>query len=147
MTQAVRVVLIGLGAIGALFALLFALLFAGRASEADVSDPVQLAPAVETTAPAVVEHQLVVGSPQVGDVATSPLGIEGTSTARQLGYRLYGAGMPLAEGTIVVDAEGRFSTTVEFTNTCCIEMALEVFDIRPDAGLGITVPLAYPETS
>ena len=55
--------------------------------------------------------------------------------------------MPLAEGTIVVDGDGLFSTTVEFTNTCCIEMTLEVFDIEPDLGLGVSIPLAYPETS
>ena len=116
-------------------------------SKQPVGDPLLQAPVVETTAPATVEHQLVVAFPEVGDLVTSPLVIEGSATARQLGYRLFGGGLPLAEGTIVVDLEGGFSTTVEFVNTCCIEMTLEVFDIEPDAGLGVSLPLEYPETS
>lgn len=147
MTQVVRIVLIVLGAIAALFVLLLSMLLAGRASEASATDPVQLSPVVESTLQAALEHQLVVVSPQVGDVVTGPLVIEGETTAQQVGYRLFGAGMALAEGTIAVDGEGRFSTRVEFTNTCCIEMTLEVFDTEPDIGLGVSIPLAYPETS
>jgi hypothetical protein len=50
----------------------------------------------------------------------------------------------LAEGTTDVIA-GAFSTTLEFTNTCCIEMVLEVFQPGDD-GLATTIPVAYPES-
>lgn len=158
MTRAARIALIVVGVIAVLIVLAFSMLIAGGASEATVEggrvwavSPVELAVPdvgpVETTAPAAGEHQLVIAYPNVADIVTSPLTIEGVATASQLGYRLFGGGMPLAEGTIVVDGEGRFSTTVEFSNTCCIELTLEVFDMQPDAGLGVTIPLAYPETS
>jgi hypothetical protein len=50
----------------------------------------------------------------------------------------------LADGTIDV-IDGKFSAVVEFTNTCCIEMMLEVFQ-TDEGGLSVTVPLAYPES-
>lgn len=149
MTRVVRVALLIMAAVTVLLVMAVSMLIAGGASEAAVVEgPIPVAVPVETTVPATVEQELVIASPQVGDVVTSPLIIEGHTTARQLGYRLFGGGdLPLAEGTIVVDGEGTFSTTVEFTNTCCIEMTLEVFDMEPDGGLGVTLPLAYPESS
>ena len=102
---------------------------------------------VDTTAPAFVEQVLAVSMPQAGELVTSPLVIEGNTTASQIGYRLFGAGTPLAEGSIVPEPDGAFSQALEFTNTCCIEMTLEVFSLHPDDGIGLTIPLTYPEQS
>lgn len=153
MTRLLRIALITIAGFAVMILIFLALLIAGGESEASLREApdgpasIPSAAPVETTAEAAVEHELTVGSPEVGNVVTSPLVIEGKSTANQVGYRLFGAGLPLAEGTIIPDADGRFSTTVEFTNTCCIEMTLEVFDMQRNGGVGVSIPLAYPETS
>ncbi len=145
MTPIIRSALIALGSLLAIVVLVISMLAEGGAAEGAAVPGTS--GAVETTAPASVEHELVVVSPQPGDVVGSPLLIAGHATAQRLGYRLFAAGSPLIEGTINADSDGGFSATVEFTNNCCIEMTLEVFDIEPDAGLGVSIPLAYPETS
>ena len=99
---------------------------------------------METTLPATVDQVLVIASPEVGALVTSPLTITGTATASEVGYRVLGAGSLLAEGTLAAGSDGAFSTTMEFTNTCCIELTLEVFDSEP-GGLTVSIPLTYPE--
>ena len=98
-----------------------------------------------TTLPGSVEALLTVDAPQVGDVFRSPSVISGMSSTDTVGYLLKGAGVVvLAEGTIDV-VEGAFSAELEFVNTCCIEMRLEVFHLD-EGGLSLTVFVAYPES-
>ena len=98
-----------------------------------------------TTLPGSVEALLTVDAPQVGVVFPSPSVISGQSSTDTVGYLLTGGGdVVLAEGTIDV-VDGAFSSELEFVNTCCIEMSLEVFHLD-EGGLSLTVPVAYPES-
>ena len=105
-----------------------------------------------STVPSSVESWLTVDTPVPGEVVTSPAVLIGTSSSPQIGYRLYAGGdITLTEGTVESDPqqEGRFEVTIEFTNTCCMEMTLEVFSIDPEVGSGpttVSIPLAYPES-
>lgn len=82
-------------------------------------------------------------TPLIGVVLPSSSPINGESSSPTVDYVLSAGDIVLAEGTIdVIDRE--FSATVEFTNTCCIEMTLEV--LQPGgSGATQTIPLAYPE--
>lgn len=87
---------------------------------------------------------LTVDTPGVGDVFASPSAIAGESSSSTVTYVLSAGDMVLAEGTIDV-VDGAYSTLVEFTNTCCIEMTLEVR--HPGEGEAIlSIPVAYPES-
>ena len=94
-----------------------------------------------TAQPAQTEHELTVTQPQPGDLFPSGSSITGLTTTETIEYRLLAEGTSLASGTVATD-EGAFTTTVSFTNTCCIEMSLEI--IQPGVGL-TTIPLSYPE--
>lgn len=108
----------------------------------------------ETTAAAVTESVLVVSSPAIGDVVESPLQIVGNSSQPEIGYRLIGGGQlllatgVLADAGIDIAADGSFTSSLYFENTCCIEMTLELFHEMPGGseGLGLSIPLTYPET-
>ena len=92
-----------------------------------------------------MEARLTVDTPLVGEVFPSPSVISGEASSSTVGYLLSAGGdIVLAEGTIDV-IDGKFSAVVEFTNTCCIEMTLEVFQTN-EGGLSVTVPVAYPES-
>lgn len=107
----------------------------------EVVEPVGTA----TTVAGSVEAVLTVESPQVGDVISSPIAVRGTSSTGQVGYLLAGSDdTVLAEGTIDVLDE-TFSVTVDFVNTCCTEMRLEVFHPN-EGGLSLTIPLTHPES-
>jgi hypothetical protein len=97
------------------------------------------------TLPGSVEAVLTVEIPQVGDVFPSPSVVSGLSSTDTVGYLLTGGGdVVLAEGTIDV-VDGEFSSELEFANTCCIEMLLEVYHPGVD-GLTVAIPLAFPES-
>jgi hypothetical protein len=97
-----------------------------------------------TTTPGT-EAVLIVDIPQVGDVFPSPSAVQGQASSSPVGYRLTGGDdLVLAEGTFDV-LDGAFSGEIEFTNTCCIEIRLEVFE-TVDGGLSVSVPLTYPES-
>ena len=87
---------------------------------------------------------LVLDSPMPGSVFRSGSPLRGTTTASNADYRLTAGEIVLAAGSVDV-ADGTFSTTVSFTNTCCIEMLLGVFD--PETGMSVEIPLAFPEPS
>ena len=112
-----------------------------KASTVTVDKPASI---VDTTSPATVDQVLVVASPEIGALVTSPLTISGNVTSGEVGYRVLGAGSLLVEGRLAAGSDGSFSTTVEFTNTCCVELTLEVFDPEP-GGLAVSIPLTYPE--
>ena len=112
----------------------------------DVVEPVGAASPtdpVATTQPGVVDALLTVDAPMPGAVFTSRSTLRGETSSPTVGYRLNGGDMVLAEGTASA-VDGTYAVTVEFTNTCCIEMLLEVFQLDPD-GLSVQVPLTYPE--
>ena len=97
-----------------------------------------------TTLPPPAAPVLEVETPQVGEEFPSPSVISGLSSADTVGYKLVGAGgLVLAEGIIVVDG-GEFRLELEFENTCCIEMLLEVFHLE-EGGVSQGIPLAFPE--
>jgi len=124
----------------------------GRAYELgwpfDVVDPNGGSPAgtTVTTQAGSVDALLTVDSPQVGTVFTGGSVLRGETSSPTVAYRLASArgDTTLAEGTVTA-FDVRFSTIVGFTNTCCIEMVLEVFQPTPD-GLALTIPLTYPES-
>lgn len=93
-----------------------------------------------------LESFIEISSPNSGDLVTSPLVITGEGTASEVAYRLSAGGSTLAAGTITPEG-GDFAVTVDFTNTCCIEMLLEVFDpiVDPSETFRIGIPLSYPE--
>lgn len=90
--------------------------------------------------PAAIELRL--DTPRPGNVFPSGSRIVGFSTSPIVAYRLSGGDNIFAEGSIGT-VDGRFDTTLDFTNTCCIEISLAVFD--PGTGEGFTIPLAFPE--
>lgn len=93
--------------------------------------------------PGSVEGLLTVDFPEVGGVIAGPFVVTGASFAEPTDYLLTGGGaVVLAESTPDV-VDGVYTVTVEFTNTCCTEMELEVFG---DDGPAVTVPLAFPES-
>jgi hypothetical protein len=104
----------------------------------DPTDP------VAPTQPASVAALLTVDTPQVGDLFESPSLIKGETSSLTVGYRLSAGDKVLTEGTVSA-ADGAFATVVEFTNACCVEMVLEVFQPSAD-GLALTIPLAFPES-
>lgn len=98
-----------------------------------------------TIQPGSVEARLTVDTPLVGEVFPSSSVISGEASSSTVGYLLSAGGdIVLAEGTIDV-IDGEFSAVVEFTNACCIEMTLKVFQTN-EGGLSVTVPVAYPES-
>ena len=100
----------------------------------------------DTTQPGSVTGLLTVDTPLPGELFPSPSVIRGESSSSTVVYQLLTAGgeTVLSEGTVDV-IDGEFSAVVEFTNTCCIEMTLEVFQDDAD-GLAVTVPVAFPES-
>jgi hypothetical protein len=98
-----------------------------------------------TTPTAGVDALLVVETPGIGDHFSSGSPIRGETSTPTVEYRLKAGEVVLAEGTI--DAvDGTFETVVEFTNTCCTEMTLEV--TQPNAnGATLSIPLDFPESS
>ena len=127
-----------IGRASALIVGMLTVLAAGCASSTTVDGD-----AAATTVEGVVEGLLTVTSPEIGDVFPSPSNITGESSSPTVSYVLSAGGMVIAEGTIDV-IDRKFSTTVEFTNTCCIEMTLEV--LQPDdTGSTLVIPLASPE--
>ena len=96
-----------------------------------------------TTQPASVDVLLTVASPAPGDLFTNASIVRGETSSSTVGLRLTAGDIVLAE-ELIAAVDGGYETAVEFTNTCCIEMMLEVF--HPDSdGLGVSIPLAYPE--
>ena len=91
------------------------------------------------------QPELIVESPQPGDLMVSGDIVRGVTSTDVVGYRLVGGGTIIDEGTLTA-AGGRFESAIVFTNTCCIEMDLEVFHVE-DGGLIVTVPVTYPEGS
>jgi hypothetical protein len=69
--------------------------------------------------------------------------VKGFTSAELVGYRLSAGGTVLDEGTVTA-VDGYFESPIVFTNTCCIEMLLEVFHLDAD-GMAVTIPLSYPE--
>jgi hypothetical protein len=150
---------VGLGTL-TVFALVIVLsvtfLLSGDSSEAVDDNPPgdeTTVPPTEPTAAAVTESVLVVSSPAIGDVVESPMQIVGESSQPRIGYRLFGGGRLLVAGTLAdaaieIAADGSFTSSLVFANTCCIEMELELFHEMPDGseGLGLSIPLTYPET-
>lgn len=100
--------------------------------------------ATETTQPAIDEALLTVDSPQVGSVFVSGDVVAGETTSATVEWRLTAGGDQVLAGGTATAVEGTFSAVVEFTNTCCIEMLLEV---TGEPGLTLSIPLAYPEPS
>jgi hypothetical protein len=98
---------------------------------------------VATTQPTTTEVVLTVESPQPGDLLVSSDIVKGFTSTEQVGYRLSAGGAVLDEGTLTT-VDGYFESPIAFTNTCCIEMLLEVFQLDP-AGTTVTIPLSYPE--
>lgn len=104
-----------------------------------------------TTGPAMtddvtMQSELTVESPQPGDLMVSGDIVRGVTSTDVVGYRLVGGGgIVIDEGTLTT-VSGRFESAIVFTNTCCIEMDLEVFHVE-DGGLIVTVPVTYPEGS
>ncbi|MDH3539456.1 MAG: hypothetical protein OEP52_05645 [Acidimicrobiia bacterium] len=94
-----------------------------------------------TTQPGSVVGLLTLDTPQVDELFPSPSILSGAAPTPTVDYRLTAGGWVLAEGTIDV-IDGEFSAVVEFTNSCCVDMTLEVFN---DGGLSLTIPVAYPE--
>lgn len=114
----------------------------------EVVDPGGAAPSpgpVSTTQLAATEAVLTVDTPVPGGLMVSSDLIRGFTSAGLVGYRLSAGGSVLDEGTLTT-VEGHFESPIVFTNTCCIEMLLEVFNIG-DGGLAVTIPLSYPESS
>ena len=97
----------------------------------------------ETTQPGSTGALLTVISPQIGDLFPSPSVLSGRSSSSTVDYTLAAGSLVLADGTVEV-IDGAFSVTLEFTNACCIEMVIEVFQPGDD-GLAVTIPVAYPE--
>lgn len=100
---------------------------------------------VAVTQPGSVATLLTVDSPQVGDlfVSTSPL--RGQTSSPTVGYRLSAGDTVLTEGT-VSSIDGQFATVLEFSDSCCTEMLLEVFHPE-EAGLTLEIPLTHPDSS
>lgn len=108
-----------------------------------------------TTTPDPIKRDLIeVRSPTAGDVVTSPLVVTGESNTFEatVSYRLSAGGTVLEEGFITGGGSGEwapFEITIEFENTCCTEMLLEVFENSAKDGSEInkvTIPLTFPET-
>ena len=127
---------------------------AGNPTETDQQEITHARPEepTQTTAPAVTESVLVVSTPAIGDVVESPMQIVGVSSQPEIGYRLLGGGQLVAEGTLAdtgltITSDGAFTASLDFENTCCIEMTLELFHQMRDGseGLGLSIPIAYPE--
>lgn len=93
-----------------------------------------------------------VTSPFPGDLLVSPATITGFSNTFEatVNYRLLAGETVIAEG-FTMGGSGSwapFSETFEFTNDCCIEGALELFEISAQDGSEInkvTVPITFPE--
>jgi hypothetical protein len=98
---------------------------------------------VATTQPTTSEAVLAVESPQPGDLLVSSDIVKGFTSTEQVGYRLSAGGAVLDEGTLTT-VDGYFESPIVFTNTCCIEMLLEVFHLDAE-GMTVTIPLSYPE--
>jgi hypothetical protein len=79
-------------------------------------------------------------------VFTADSVLRGQTSSPTVGYRLLAAGddTVLAEGTVSA-INGVFSAEVEFANTCCVEMVLDVFQPSTD-GLALIIPLTHPES-
>lgn len=103
MTRLLRIAAITIAGFAFLVAIFLFLLIMGGESEASLGEAPTGRAQITTAVAVEVSHGLglTVGSPQAGEIVTNPLAIEGKSTANQVGYRLFGAGLPLAEGTIV----------------------------------------------
>ena len=101
----------------------------------------------ETTELATGQSIIEIDAPRVGDVVGGPLVITGTATGPAVAHRLGSDSITFAEGTIEPAADGSLAATVEFTNTCCIEMTLTIFDPvqDPSGTFAVSIPLAYPE--
>lgn len=99
--------------------------------------------------------RIEVHTPQPGDVTESPLELTGESMTidGSVHFRLTAGGAVIAQGITTGGSAGEwapFSATIAFTNECCIEMLLEVFEVSATDGSEIhkvAIPLAYPEES
>jgi len=89
------------------------------------------------------EAVLTVVSPQPGDLMVSSDNVTGFSSTELVGYRLSAGGTVLDEGTLTA-VDGYFESPIVFTNTCCIEMLLEVFSLDAER-ITVAIPLSYPE--
>lgn len=102
-------------------------------------------PETDTTQPGQADAVLTVESPDIGAVFPSQSTVSGQSSSDVVGYNLLaGDDVVLAQGTVDV-IDGAFSVELEFTNDCCIEMMLQIFQPGAD-GLSTSIPLAYPES-
>ena len=113
------------------------------------------APPTTTEAPIpdpIKREMIEVTTPTAGDLVTSPLIVTGMSNTFEatVNYRLSAGGTVLAEG-FTMGGTGDwapFEATIEFENTCCTEMLLEVFEVSAQNGSEInlvSIPLAFPE--
>ena len=83
-------------------------------------------PTPTTTQQPTTEAVLTVESPQPGDLMVSSDIVRGFTSTDLVGYKLSAGGTVLDEGTLTT-VDGHFESPIVFTNTCCIEMLLEVF--------------------
>jgi hypothetical protein len=97
-----------------------------------------------TTQGAAIDPQLIVEHPQPGDPMVSGDVVAGLTSTDAVGYRLVGGGDVLIDAGTLTAVDGRFESPVEFANTCCIEMRLEVFHVE-DGGMIVAIPVTYPE--
>ncbi|NND04084.1 MAG: hypothetical protein HKN91_14985 [Acidimicrobiia bacterium] len=103
----------------------------------------------------IKRDRIEVITPQPGDLAESPLLITGESMTGDgnVHYRLMAGGMVIAQGLTTGGSNGvwaPFSVAVDFTNECCIEMLLEVYEAAPVPGgelFIVRIPLSYSEDS
>lgn len=86
-----------------------------------------------------------VDKPTSGALFTDGDAVRGTSSSDAIEYRLSAGDVVLSAGSAPVTDEGTFDIRIGFTNTCCIEMLLELF--HPDGAVATAIPLAYPEGS
>jgi hypothetical protein len=115
----------------------------GEAYEVAWPFDVTEATGVATTEPGSVAALLSVDVPEPGATFPSPSTVRGQASTPTVDYLLVGgADIVLAEGTTDV-VDGEFEAEVAFTNTCCVEMRLEVY---LPGGSYLTIPVTYPES-
>lgn len=89
-----------------------------------------------------------------GDLIEDRIELTGMSTTDDgnVHYRLKLAGTVVAQGIATGGTDGvwaPFSASIEFTNDCCVEMLLEVYEVSAN-GVEmnlVSIPLTYPEQS
>lgn len=127
----------------------------GSTTVAPPSTPTSVPTTTEPTPDPIKRARIEVRTPMPGDVTSSPIELTGESMTIDgtVHFRLTAGGTVIAQGIATGGSAGvwaPFAATIEFTNECCIEMLLEVFEVSATDGSElhkVAVPLAYPEES